>query len=141
MAAVDAQYCFTFVDIGALGSESDGGVFGRSLFGKSLRNGTLNLPDNTCLPGTEVLSPYTFIADEAFPLCENLMRPFPGRELTIERRVYNYRHCRARRVVENAFGILAARWRIFGTRIEGAYNYYKCSTSNTAISFQKLKLL
>nr|CAI5839389.1 unnamed protein product [Callosobruchus analis] len=39
--------------------------------------------------------PYVFIGDEAFPLMENLMKP------------------RARRVVENVFGILASRFRIF----------------------------
>lgn len=57
------------------------------------------------------------VADEAFPLQTHWMRPFPGKTATTEEQVYNYRHCRARRIVENAFGILSQKWRVFNTKI------------------------
>ena len=46
-----------------------------------------------------------------------MVKLFPQQGLTGERRIYNYRHSRARRISENLFGILANRWRIFFTII------------------------
>lgn len=73
----------------------------------------LNVPSAEPLPGTNIEMPYMFVADEAYPLRTDLMKPYPSRHLTHDQRIYNYRLSRARRVIENAFGILANRWRVF----------------------------
>lgn len=115
MALVDPQYRFTVVDIGSYGSNSDGGIFNRSLFGLKLADGTLDIPQDKPLHGMEEDGPvpHVIVGDEAFPLSRNVMRPFPGKQLDAEARIFNYRLSRARRISENAFGILANRWRVY----------------------------
>ena len=115
MAVADADSRFVVVDIGDFGSNSDGGIFRRSAFGQGLLSGCLNLPPDEQLSNsvTGDVVPYVFLADEAFPLGKNLMKPYPGRGLTNERNLFNYHLSRARRVVESAFGILTQRFRIY----------------------------
>lgn len=58
------------------------------------------------------------VADDAFGLKEYLQKPFSQIGLTKERQIFNYRLSRARRIVENAFGILANKFRVFMTPIK-----------------------
>ena len=114
MAIVDANYKFIYVDIGANGRVSDGGVFDACTFSRLLsnENNLLNVPQPRILPGIDKPIPYYLVADEAFPLTENIMKPYPQRGLSKEKRIFNYRLSRARRIVENVFGILSARFQI-----------------------------
>ena len=114
MAIVDAQYKFTFIDVGAYGSNADGAIFNRSAFGLALINGELDIPPPKSLPNWPAGG--VIVADEAFPLGADIMRPYPRalrqHRLSEAEQVFNYRLSRVRRIVENAFGILAQRFRI-----------------------------
>lgn len=118
LAVADSQRKFVVVDIGSVGRFSDSGILHDSEFGKKLRSGNLHLPKEEPLIPGGISLPYVFIGDEAFPLMEHLLRPYPKDGLTRSRKIFNYRLCRARRVVENAFGIMAARWRVYRRPIE-----------------------
>lgn len=111
MAIVDADYKFLTINVGAQGSESDGGIFRFSGMHAMFEENTVNLPQPEPLPDGDptVPVPYFLIGDDAFGLKPWMMKPYPQRQLTKEERIFNYRLSRARRVVENAFGILANR--------------------------------
>lgn len=82
MALVDSKYRFIYCNIGAKGSISDGGVFSGTSFYYKLQNGELNIPPSEVLPGREIAVPYVIVADDAFPLEQHIMKPFPRRNLS-----------------------------------------------------------
>lgn len=112
MAMCDARYRLLIVDIGAAGRESDGGVFARSQFGQMFINEELDMPKCANLPRSLTQVPFLAVADAAFPMRSNLMKPYGGKKLSAEQQIFNYRLSRARRCIENTFGIMASRWRI-----------------------------
>jgi len=120
LALVDAHYRFITIDVGSYGRNSDGNVFAKSALGKALENDTLDVPPDTPIAENGDPMPYVIVADEAFPLKSYLMRPYSRVTLggNEGNKIFNYRLSRARRVVENAFGILANRWRVFRTNIQ-----------------------
>ncbi|XP_023312981.1 protein ALP1-like [Anoplophora glabripennis] len=113
LAVVDGNYNFMFADVGCQGRISDGGVFKNSKLYKMINENSLGLPLPEELRGREMKVPYYFIGDSAFALCENLMKPYPGDHAPGScKRIFNYRLSRARRVVENAFGISSSVFRV-----------------------------
>ena len=120
IAIVGPDYKFLMVDIGSYGSDNDSAIFNNTAFYQMMETNELNLPPDESLPGTDgrIHIPYYFIGDDAFGLKTYLMKPFPRVSLNTDAcKVFNYRLSRSRRVVENAFGILANRWRIFHQKI------------------------
>ncbi|XP_050299931.1 uncharacterized protein LOC126738575 [Anthonomus grandis grandis] len=120
LALIDANYRFIVVDVGSYRRSSDGGIFANLNLGKRLERNTLDIPDDANLPGTQQLAPFVIVGDPAFPLKKFLMRPFPGTHIEnqIEKRIFNYRLSRVRRVVENAFGILTQKFRFYDRRLK-----------------------
>jgi len=57
------------------------------------------------------------VGDKAFALHENLLRPYPRKNLDLKKEIFNMRLTRARRHVECTFGILANKWRVLHTPI------------------------
>lgn len=117
MAAVDANYEFIMVDAGANGRISDGGVISNTKFYKLLKDGLLKIPPPEKTGISEDFLHYVFVGDEAFALRADFMKPYCSKSLNHDRKIFNYRLSRARRIVENAFGILANRFRVFHTPI------------------------
>lgn len=118
LGIVNANYQFVLADLGTNGRISDGGVLQNTKFFEMFNKGELHIPSEEPVKRSDRNLPYDFVADDAFVLRTNMMKPFRQADLTSEeKKIFNYRLSRARRIVENAFGILASRFRIFHTQI------------------------
>ncbi|MGH0146353.1 UNVERIFIED_CONTAM: hypothetical protein FKN15_007788 [Acipenser sinensis] len=117
MALVDADLKFLYADVGTNGRVSDGGVWNKCTLSQALQDNSLHLPQPSALPLCNDPVPYMVVAEEAFGLKKWIMKPYPQIQLNPENCIFNYRLSRARRCVENAFGILANRWRVFRSTI------------------------
>jgi hypothetical protein len=115
LAVVDSDYKFLFVDVGAEGRAADSRIWKQTQFFQDMEHedNKLCLPNPAPVPGLRGHLPYFFVGDDAFALGVHLMKPFPSSKLNYQQRIFNYRISRCRRIVENAFGILSCRFRLF----------------------------
>lgn len=96
MATADADGKFITIDIREYGLNSDARVLKECTFGQQLLQNKLDLPEPSTLPGEEYEPPYItystyyFVGNEAFPLINSLLRPYPRRQLTNTKRIFNY---------------------------------------------------
>jgi len=72
-AVVDVNLKFVTVDVGAYGKQSDGGVFWNSALCQSLETWSLQVPEDTVLPHSEITLPHIFVGDEAYLLTTYLI--------------------------------------------------------------------
>ena len=100
LAIAGPNYECIYADVGSNGRINDSGVWNCSDLRRKIEDDDLSIPSPTPLP-------YVFVGDDAFALKSYMMKPYPQRDLTTEKRIYNYRHSRARRISENLSGILA----------------------------------
>lgn len=117
-AVVDAHYKFLTINVGGHGKQSDGGTFQASGLYRALVEEKLHIPDPTPLPNSNVVAPFVFIADEAYPLMTHVLKPYSGTNLPLDEDCFNKRLSRCRKTVECAFGILVAKWRLLNKEIE-----------------------
>jgi hypothetical protein len=104
---VDGDQRFVFIDLGCNGRVNDGDVFRNSTLNSAMEINWLNWPDNSII-----------IGDHAFAIRNSLLKPYSKVNPTLKQKICNYRLSRARRVCENAFDILAQRFRVFGRPTE-----------------------
>lgn len=109
LAICDSNYRFIYAKVG---SETDAAIFENSNLLQSLQNGDTLLPKAQSLCKDTQPLPYWFLSDTAFPLLPYLMTPHCGRKLQPDQLWHNRELSRGRSYIENAFGVLAARWQI-----------------------------
>ena len=116
LALAGRDYKFMWVDIGANGSTSDCAMFNDSELKDGFESNDTGLSPPDHLINEHLDVPYYMIGNNAFPLRTWMMKPYSKCGLSNEERISNYRLYHARRIVENAFGILANHFQcILGT--------------------------
>ncbi|XP_022818170.1 protein ALP1-like [Spodoptera litura] len=113
LAMCDCDYRYTYINVGAYGTDSDSNIFRRSSLFTKLHNGEIILPPPKPLPHTTEPLPYMIIGDAAFGISNKILRPYARSNLTHKKKIFNYRLSRARRYIESTFGIMSNKFKIF----------------------------
>ncbi|XP_077521601.1 uncharacterized protein LOC144132813 [Amblyomma americanum] len=116
LALVDHRYRFRYVNVGSPGRCHDAYIYQRSQLAEFIEGPTFQAPA-VVFSGTAV--PPLILCDQAFPLTTHLIKPYRNSaHLDADMKRLNYHLSKARRVIENAFGRLKARFRFCMKRME-----------------------
>ena len=105
LAHASYDYKLISVDVGASGRHGDAGLFGSSSPKAKMDDKSIGFPEPDVLWNNSLKCHFHVISDDAFPLRNDIMKSFP------------FRLSGGRRTVENAFGIMANRFRALLTKI------------------------
>ena len=112
--------CCCYLCLSGKGAASDAQIYNASELKHCIDDGSIGFPPAEPLPNDNEDVPYFLIGDDPFALRSSMMKPYSHRGMVDEERIFNYRLSRARRVVENVFGILANRFQVLLTTMNHA---------------------
>jgi hypothetical protein len=93
MALVDSTYKFLWIDVGSFGSNNDAFIFNSCNLCNRMEENSLNVPEQTRLPDSNISYPFYFVGDDAFALRTWLMKPLKrgDQQLSENENEANYR--------------------------------------------------
>ena len=109
-AACDSRYKFVFASCKTPGSTHDSVAFNASAVGRQVAEGLL--PEG-----------FWIAADEAYASGKSVLTPWSGRKLTAEKDSFNFHLSSSRIHIEQAFGLLVARWGVLWRAIDLDYRF------------------
>ena len=95
-----------------------GQIFKHTNLRHKIEDGSIGFPDSKSLGIGGPKVNFFILWDNAFPLKLWLMRPYSSRTMDLKEMIFNYRIRQGKTVVENAFGMLTSRIRIFQSPLQ-----------------------
>ncbi|KAK5646268.1 hypothetical protein RI129_004732 [Pyrocoelia pectoralis] len=110
LAVSDHRCNFTYVNVGSPGRNNDSHIYETSAIKTEHATNKIYINNSRIINGVSI--PVFLIGDSAFKLSSYLIKPYPYRiEQPESEKLFNYQLSKCRRVIENTFGQLKARYR------------------------------